>query len=129
MRVRYGGVYKTVKGNRDIYFRISSVGFNWYPIIWSFVNDHKTMIDTVTITRDLASTGSSAFYCGKMGLYDHMPTDEFLTESASVRKHLAFGGTVFDLYSLPSNPERIKHAYEEIKQQEDLIPKFWYEMD
>ena len=33
--IKYGG------NSNDIYFRISSIGFNWFPVIWKLVMDNK----------------------------------------------------------------------------------------
>lgn len=140
LRERYGGTYKTQSGNRDIYFRISSVGFNWYNIIWQFVYDHKSQIDFVTIVRDVASTRSAEFYKGKHGVYDQMPVDDFLNESGnpviewdqkepSVQKHLALGGTICAIYSLPMNPNRAEQSFEMLLRGENKYPRFWHDMD
>lgn len=140
MRVRYGGVYKTEPGNRDIYFRISSVGFNWYNIIWQFVYDHKASIDFVTIVRDLASTNSGEFYQGKSGIYDRMPVNDFLMETGNpviewkdklptVRKHLATGGTIQSIDQLPMNPDRAQAEFILMQAEENARPRFWSSID
>ena len=57
LRARYGGMYETEKGCQDLVFRISSVGFDWYPTICRFVRQTKLYTKTVTIVRDAESTG------------------------------------------------------------------------
>lgn len=61
-RARYGGLYSTDKNSRDMYFRISSNGFDWYDIIYDFVKSRADIINTVTIVRDEESTGIKDFY-------------------------------------------------------------------
>lgn len=140
MRVRYGGVYKTKAGVREIYFRISSYGFNWHDIIWQYVYDNRNFIDYVTIVRDIASTGSGEYYRGKNGEYNLMPVAEFLEESGNpviewktklptVRCHLALGGTINGIANLPMNPKRAQREFELLQQTENSMPQFWYEMD
>lgn len=74
MRARYGGMYNTVKGNRDMYFRISSDKFDWFPIINAFVEKHSEKIDTLTVVRDEESTGENWFYTDENSIaYDKMP--------------------------------------------------------
>ena len=57
LRVRYGGLYNTCANSRDIYFRVSSHGFDWFRIICSFLNERQKSIDTGTIVYDEESTG------------------------------------------------------------------------
>ena len=79
LRARYGGLYDSSAGNRDMYFRISSVGFNWFDIIWNFVYQNRNAIDTVTITKDEESTGLENYFYkidGEPAL--HMPVAEFI---------------------------------------------------
>lgn len=72
LRARYGGLYYTKMNCRDMYFRISSTGFNWDGIMRDFVNDHKSVIDTVTVVYDEESTGKKdCFY-----IYNKMPCDK-----------------------------------------------------
>lgn len=70
----YGGSDKT------IYFRISSVDFNWFNLIWEVVYNNKRWIEAVTVARDPQTFGTDSreFYNinGKETL--DMPVDEFL---------------------------------------------------
>lgn len=88
-RVRYGGQYRSSSGNPEIWFRISSVGFNWADRIYIFTLDLMRMmkIEYITICRDHESdfgdveTGDEYFYKAKDGaVYYHMPIDEFIEE-------------------------------------------------
>ena len=84
LRARYGGMYETEKGCKDMIFRISSGGFDWYPIIARFVYKHDRMIETVSIVRDAESTGmKNRPYPAMDGkrLYDKMPLTDFLNEN------------------------------------------------
>jgi len=78
MRVRYGGVYHTVPGNREIYFRISSNDFDWTSIVYSIVSENAFFIDYVTVVRDLASTNDGRFYFLDGMEIDQMPIKCFL---------------------------------------------------
>jgi hypothetical protein len=87
-RSRFGGQYNTHTGNRDMWFRISSLGFNWSDVIYTWVADHYTSmnIETITVCRDAESdygfdhTGKPEhFYKARDGKsYYLMPIDEFL---------------------------------------------------
>ena len=62
LRARLGGLYHTVKGCRDMYFRISSDDFDWSDVILRFLRVHAHQTNTVTIVRDEESTGEAWFY-------------------------------------------------------------------
>lgn len=57
LRARYGGIYHTHSGSKDMVFRISSLCFNWYGIICAFLDRASFPIETITIIRDEESTG------------------------------------------------------------------------
>jgi hypothetical protein len=123
LRARYGGEYNTVSGCRDIYFRVSSVGFDWFPIIRGFVEKSIDMIDTVTVKRDGGSAGNQ---------YDKTPVLVFLEMTGNtnfIEKHkdnldghiveiLAEGGSVQQLRGLPANYGRISDKIERLKRSE-----------
>ena len=74
LRARLGGLYHTVPGCRDLYFRVSSNGFDWSAAIARFLQEHADTIATVTIVRDEESTGDSRFYRDEAGsAYDRVP--------------------------------------------------------
>lgn len=131
-RVRYGGKYDTVSGNNSIWFRISSVGFNWANTIYLFVSEmkRKLHLDSITICRDpesdagygYCSDDSDYFYVAKDGsAYYMMPIDEYLAEEhehspvfsansicrgviATIRKSLSAGNTLEETkHSITSN--------------------------
>lgn len=83
LRFRMGSMY-TYSGNRgDIYFRVSSIDFDWFPLIEKFVIDNKSYIETVTISYDEQSgrigRGGNKFYIldGKKML--GISVDEFIS--------------------------------------------------
>lgn len=60
MRVRYGGMYDSEDGNRDLYFRLSNEGLltdDWERIIQKIIGEYKNEIDSVIIVSDKESTG------------------------------------------------------------------------
>lgn len=88
-RVRYGGKYNSTAGNTGIWFRVSSIGYNWANTIYIFTieNYRQLGIETITVCRDPESDhGFSAsdddyFYRAKDGaVYYNMPIEEFLQE-------------------------------------------------
>lgn len=87
-RVRYGGQYNSVAGNNEIWFRVSSVDYNWANTIYIFTSSiHRSYrISQITICRDSESdegfhSDSEYFYKAKDGtLYKHMPIEEYLEE-------------------------------------------------
>lgn len=66
--------------SRDVYFRISSIDFNWFNIIWELVYKYRNQISNITICKDSNTFGNS-FNTYKVGNVhiDHYPTEEFLT--------------------------------------------------
>lgn len=85
LRARYGGMYDTDNpGGGEMYFRISSVGFDWFPIIWTFVYDNKRQISSVTVLKDPEATGRSNSYLRHGSeIINHMPTDDFINLSGT----------------------------------------------
>ena len=88
-RVRYGGQYNSSANNNTIWFRVSSVGFNWANTIYIFASEmlRQLNIDKITICRDYESDNGEVdgkpeyFYKAKDGaVYYDMPIDEFLKE-------------------------------------------------
>lgn len=83
--LKYGG------DSDDIYFRISSVGFNWYNLIWDLVYDNKEYISSITISRDNRATDYNQGKCYKINDIEinHLPTNDFLMMKGSpiIEKH------------------------------------------
>ena len=60
MRVRYGGMYDSVDGNQDLYFRLSNDELltpEWNEIIQAIIREHKADISEIIIVSDEESTG------------------------------------------------------------------------
>jgi len=137
LRARYGGRYNTVPGCRDAFFRVSSLGFDWFPIIRAFVVWRAGSIDTVTIVRDLESTGCEKYYADSAGhAYHGMPTADFLAGrgcttaltgrtaprktpgwdlSYRVAEVLLSGGFMRELLEIPANWGRTRGTLEKWK--------------
>ena len=77
LRVRLGGLYDTVPGSRELYFRVSGANFDWLPQIRAFAEAHATEADTVTVLWDQESTGHSEYLTNEAGhTLDHVPLKE-----------------------------------------------------
>ena len=80
LRARLGGYVNSTPGSKEMVFRVSSVDFDWFNIIYMFVNDHKRDISSVTIAKDEESTGlANYFYKHRGYVFNQMPIDEFLS--------------------------------------------------
>lgn len=106
-KVKYGG------DNGEIYFRISSRGFNWFNLIWDIVNKYQKQIKNVTIVNDKQSTGGKEFDY----YYDHIPVDEFLTLKGSLVIENYSGKT-----SKVKNLKPIGALNEDIEKHDELNP-------
>lgn len=62
--------------SRDVYFRITSFGFNWFDIIWNIVLENN--IDTVTIVKDFKEKDAEKIYKINNISIDHLPKKEFI---------------------------------------------------
>ena len=75
--VRLGGLYDTVPGNRDLYFRVSGADFDWLPLIRAFAEARAADADTVTVLWDQESTGHNEYLTDEAGhTLDHVPLKE-----------------------------------------------------
>lgn len=141
LRARYGGLYDTAPDSQEMFFRISSVGFDWYPIIYDFVETAALPIQSVTIVRDAEGAGGGnrpyQTLNGK-GVYNRLPLCDFLAERNDLTakdKHLttavpaepitkriveglAAGRSLWELHDLPINFERLKQKVKRHSQQE-----------
>lgn len=84
MRVRMGSEYLThVEKSGALYFRISSDGFDWFPVIMKFCCDlsERTRISSVTIEKDKSSTGEYTVFVDHMSFNDFLQAKEFVVES------------------------------------------------
>ena len=87
-RVRYGGQYRT-EGSNDLWFRISSTGFNWADVMYEFASKiyYSYAVDYIYICRDYESDYGEEeghpeyFYKASDGtVYFHMPIEEYFSE-------------------------------------------------
>ena len=79
LRVRLGGLYDTVPGSRDLYFRVSGVNFDWLPLIRAFAEARVADTDTITVLWDQESTGHSEYLTNEAGrTLDHIPLQEIV---------------------------------------------------
>ena len=77
LRVRLGGLYDTVPGSRDLYFRVSGANFDWLPQIRAFAEARAADADTVTVLWDQESTGHSEYLTDEVGrTLDYIPLQE-----------------------------------------------------
>lgn len=102
--------------SKDIYFRISSVDFNWFDIIFNVVSDNRNFINTITVTTDheAARTDKNVIIkCNGVPL-DHITYDEFMNipgshpviEKYKCNKDLYAGKSLWEALG-PARPERI----------------------
>lgn len=123
LRARYGGMYNSTRGNRDMIFRVSSADFNWFNIIFNFVYEHKNMIDTVTVVKDEESTGYDTVYSHKGVMMDKLPVEEFIMLSGrpviesfaetSIETALQSGKSIVESMSAAMNFNRINSIYKQ----------------
>ena len=79
LRVRLGGLYDTVPGNRELYFRVSGENHDRLPLIRAFAEAHAADADTVTVLWDQESTGHSEYLTDEAGrTLNHVPLLEFV---------------------------------------------------
>lgn len=80
-RVRTSGL-KLGGNNNSIYFRISSIGYNWFDKIWQLVYNNRNFITDVTICNDSQSDGKQLIYY-KHGnkIINQLSTEEFINLS------------------------------------------------
>ena len=78
LRARFGGMYNSSVGNREMVFRVSSAHFNWFNIIFTFVYDRKNQISSVTVVKDEEATGFDDVYTHRGYKLYQMPVNEFI---------------------------------------------------
>lgn len=112
-RARYGGQYNTRRGNKELWFRISSTGYNWINDIYIWTADHYRGLgaQTITICRDYESDygdsegNTEYFYTARDGaVYRNMPIIEFLAEEHDTRpvfdsRDLGYAPNPYDLFN------------------------------
>lgn len=74
LRVQHGGVHHTDSSTKELFFRISSVGFDWYKIMYDFITAADIPIEHIIIARGEESTGAESRLCLRL------PIETFLSE-------------------------------------------------
>lgn len=115
LRARYGGMYNSSHSTSgEMVFRISSTNFNWFNIIWTFVYENKSKINTVTIVTDEESTGKNDFYKENGITFNNCPVDDFINLSGNPvfegLDGLMQGNSILDSFT-PGNYCRIAENY------------------
>lgn len=65
--------------SREIYFRISSTGFNWFDAIWKVVYENRNFIENVTVVTDTQSRGGNLKTISSDGVeLSHISPMEFI---------------------------------------------------
>ena len=131
LRARYGGLYDTDSASQEMFFRISSTAFDWYPIIHDFVEKVDFPIESVTIVRDAEGAGGKNRpyrTLNGQGIYHKLSLGNFLAEKddpivkgkglvgavpSNAIKRMIFEGlstghSLRELRDLPMNWERLK---------------------
>lgn len=122
LRARYGGMYNSTVGNKEMVFRVSSVHFNWFNIIFSFVYDRKNSISSVTIVKDEEATGFDDVYSHRGHKMYQMPVSEFielpgnpvvesLNESLTVKDKLSQGQSILESAGTNMNLRRLNERW------------------
>ena len=122
LRARYGGMYNSTVSSREMVFRVSSVHFNWFNIIFTFVYDRKNSISSVTVVKDEEATGFDDVYSHRGYKMYQMPVQEFielpgnpvveaLTESLSVKDKLCTGASIRESVGTNMNIRRLNERW------------------
>lgn len=120
-RMRTSDLFSMNSGSHDVYFRIGSVDFNWFELIWQVVYENKNWITSVTISPDYNSKGKDKVYNHNGVLIQHLPTDDFLTLSGKPvfegidPKHFErpYGSNILTTYYPQINTQWSKKLFEE----------------
>ncbi len=132
LRARFGGMYNTQAGSREMVFRVSSVYFNWFNIIFKFVYERKHMISSVTVVKDEESTGFDDVYSHKGKEMYRMPVDDFIMlpgnpvvesfqdeedadDIKQFQKELSHGSTLSESLGTKMNMSRQNELWERLK--------------
>lgn len=99
------------------YFRISSVHFNWFNLIWSLVAKNVKFISDVTICKDAQTFGGKVeFYNVKGVQLNHIPTNEFLTLSGNplIKNYKSKLSIIDNAFNLLNCGKTITESYDNI---------------
>lgn len=102
--------------SNEIYFRISSINFNWFPLIWNIIYININNISNITICKDSNTFGGKFEpYIINHNSLNHLDSNEFLTLK---------GNTVVE--KLISKFGAINNAYEKLKQGKSISEAYSY---
>lgn len=118
LRARYGGMYNSTAGNKEMVFRVSSTRFNWFNIIFEFVYNRRGSISSVTVVKDEESTGFTDAYSHHGKKMYQMPIEEFILLpgnpiveacdlTTSVNDRLKQGFSILESININMNNRRI----------------------
>ena len=107
LRLRTAGLYNTNDYNyssNELCFRIGSVYYNWFDVIWKVVYENRDRFATVTIVTDEQAGRPFKFYIHDGKVMNKFPVEEFILlsgnpvfEKLSVRQSLLLEGlSIFD---------------------------------
>lgn len=119
--------------SNDIYFRVSSIGFNWFPIIWNIVYKYREGISTVTICKDSSTFGGTfnPYSIDGKKLY-MIDVDDFITLGGNpiiekvtseldainhARKKLSNGFTISEAYDWIHPVQVVKFYNKQIREE------------
>ena len=108
--LKYGG-----KSN-NVYFRISSIHFNWFDLIWKLLFDNQSFVKDVTICKDQQTFGGRFEpYKIKGKSINNMPVEEFLTlEGNPVIEKFNFDKDILNYsFDLLSEGKSLNEVYRE----------------
>ncbi len=71
---QYGDVHHANEPSKELFFHISSVGFDWYKILHHFITTADFPIEFIIIVRDEENN------CAESGLHLRLSTETFLAE-------------------------------------------------
>lgn len=114
--IRWGG------SDGSIYFRISSVHFNWFDLIWTIVYNNRQFITTVNICKDVQSVGGRlTFYVHAGKVMQNLSVDDFINLSGgpvieSIYKDSLGVGFTLEESLGPKHPIHIHRCFKMMKE-------------
>jgi len=103
LRVQHGGVHHMGSSTKEMFFRISSVGFDWYNIMYNFITVADLPIEFIVIVRGEESTGAES------RRYLRLPIETFLAEQLPSLSKLKGGVLVREIFAHLSYGSSLRH--------------------
>lgn len=82
LRCRTNDMY-AIGNESAIYFRVSSIGFNWFNIIWKIAQDNGKEFNSIYVMYDMQSLNKNDFIKLRGKEVKNMPISDFITLSGS----------------------------------------------